>query len=247
MAKERESEGAAKEGDFCLPLPTSGIPVDAYHGANAAGASENRLLVVARECVGCDDNFLSHPPCDETAKQPCIIVRIDDDTEGVVELSLLSGYVNTLYASCDIFFVFKHPSMNATLAFKHALFQTLTSIFRRQRAVSMNSHLFAPLSSSRLLNECNTSRLARQRGISATLRVYRDRTNQARPNDLLRFTLTGAEEELLDQSEEGTAMVTSAATGATRGVVEGLRFQKRCSKLRPMADTWSKVRCGRWN
>lgn len=70
-----------------------------------------------------------------------------------------------------------------------------------------------------------------------------EQPSQARPSDLLRFTLTGAEEELLDQSEEeGAAMVTSAAEGgAMRGVVEGLRFQKRCSKLRPMADTWSKV------
>lgn len=56
---------------------------------------------------------------------------------------------------------------------------------------------------------------------------------QAKPNELLRFTLTGAEEELVDQSE---------AAAGLRGVVQGLRFDKRCSKLRPMADTWSKVK-----
>lgn len=58
---------------------------------------------------------------------------------------------------------------------------------------------------------------------------------QAKPNELLRFKLTGAEEELVDvdQSESGVTTM--------KGVVHGLRFDKRCSKLRPMADTWSKV------
>jgi len=64
---------------------------------------------------------------------------------------------------------------------------------------------------------------------------------QAKPGDLLRFKLSGAEEELLDQSEGGVAAAAAAPRGRLRGVVEGLRFDKRCSKLRPMADTWSKV------
>ncbi|CAM9115953.1 unnamed protein product, partial [Hapterophycus canaliculatus] len=67
---------------------------------------------------------------------------------------------------------------------------------------------------------------------------------QAKPNDLLRFKLTGAEEELLDQSESeesGEGMPGAGGGAATKGVVHGLRFDKRCSKLRPMADTWSKV------
>ncbi|CAM9613617.1 unnamed protein product [Ectocarpus sp. 6 AP-2014] len=69
---------------------------------------------------------------------------------------------------------------------------------------------------------------------------------QAKANDLLRFKLTGAEEELLAQSAGGTAAMEAAAAtggggGALRGSVQGLRFDKRCSKLRPMADTWSKV------
>ncbi|CAM9132949.1 unnamed protein product [Scytosiphon promiscuus] len=68
---------------------------------------------------------------------------------------------------------------------------------------------------------------------------------QAKSNDLLRFKLTGAEEELLDQSEpeegdEGMSVAEGGGAG-TRGIVHGLRFDKRCSKLRPMADTWSKV------
>lgn len=74
---------------------------------------------------------------------------------------------------------------------------------------------------------------------------------QAKPNELLRFTLTGAEEELVDQSEGGMELVDQSegcmgegepAAVGLRGVVHGLRFDKRCSKLRPMADTWSKVK-----
>lgn len=56
---------------------------------------------------------------------------------------------------------------------------------------------------------------------------------QAKPNELLRFKLTGAEEELVD--------VAQSEGGVMRGAVHELRFDKRCSKLRPMADTWSKV------
>lgn len=63
---------------------------------------------------------------------------------------------------------------------------------------------------------------------------------QVKPDDLLRFKLTGAEEELVDvdadQPDSGMMMTTMM-----KGVVHGLRFDKRCSKLRPMADTWSKV------
>eukprot|EP00904_Undaria_pinnatifida_P011058 jgi/Undpi1/7082/HiC_scaffold_22.g09556.m1 len=77
---------------------------------------------------------------------------------------------------------------------------------------------------------------------------------QAKPNDLLRFTLTGAEEELVHQSErsmagedqsEGSMAGEDQSEGGMaaglRGVVHGLRFDKPCSKLRPMADSWSKV------
>lgn len=62
-------------------------------------------------------------------------------------------------------------------------------------------------------------------------------TKQARPNELLRFTLSGAEEELVDQSEGGMV-----GRGGLTGTVLDLRFDKRCSKFRPMADSWSKVR-----
>eukprot|EP00903_Cladosiphon_okamuranus_P016060 g14826.t1 len=55
----------------------------------------------------------------------------------------------------------------------------------------------------------------------------------AKPNELLRFKLTGAEEELID--------VHQSEGGLMKAVVHELRFDKRCSKLRPMADTWSKI------
>ena len=72
--------------------------------------------------------------------------------------------------------------------------------------------------------------------LSRTLSCWRWRPwKQAKPNELLRFKLTGAEEELLDVDQSEGAIMTM------RGVVHGLRFDKRCSKLRPMADTWSKV------
>eukprot|EP00752_Nemacystus_decipiens_P013797 g12249.t1 len=56
---------------------------------------------------------------------------------------------------------------------------------------------------------------------------------QVKTNELVRFKLTGAEEELVD--------VDQSEGGMLKAVVHGLRFDKRCSKLRPMADTWSKV------
>ena len=60
--------------------------------------------------------------------------------------------------------------------------------------------------------------------------------NQAKPGELLRFTLTGAEEELVEHPRLGLADGESF-----QGTVHGLRFEKRCSMFRPMADSWSKV------
>ncbi|CAM9441530.1 unnamed protein product [Discosporangium mesarthrocarpum] len=57
---------------------------------------------------------------------------------------------------------------------------------------------------------------------------------QAKPGDLLRFTLGYAEEESYN-------LVDAECDAKVTAIVKGLVFQKRCSPLRPMADTWSKI------
>ncbi|CAM9384243.1 unnamed protein product [Sphacelaria rigidula] len=68
-------------------------------------------------------------------------------------------------------------------------------------------------------------------------------TPHAKAGQLLRFTLEGAEEELIHQPMGVVAGAAGDAESSvlSRARVMGLTFEKRCSKLRPMADTWSKV------